>query len=105
MRPTRDRRQYPRYTGCKRDAQVKFRGSGEALPLVDLSWGGFCFETREELDVHAVHCFHIAVPDLPVRAATVTAQIRHIRRVNTGEFRIGAEFLSSDQAWLGPEDG
>ena len=104
MNPTHDRRRYPRHVDLGSDAHVTLSGTDEALPLLDLSWGGMCLHSPKPLEIDGTYCVSIDLPDLPIATATVEARIRHVQNSSPGRFRIGAEFLSSNQPWLGPEE-
>jgi len=105
MHPAPDRRRYVRYCDFGLDAGLtRFGATGiqESHRLLDLSWGGMCFESTAQLDLFSTHRFQVDLPHLAVKAASVHARIRHVEALAAGHFRIGAEFTSSDQGWLGP---
>jgi hypothetical protein len=78
--------------------------SEETGSLLDLSFGGMCFEFPRPLRRGETVAFRVDVGKLIQGVANVTARICWLEQVTPHKFRMGAEFVTSDQAWLGPEE-
>ena len=102
--PQADRRRYPRHNNTWTGGTVSMIDCEEMGPLVDLSFGGMSFELRRPLKMGETVAFRVDVGELMARVANVEARICRLKQAAPNRFRVGAEFVTSDQAWLGPEE-
>jgi len=76
----------------------------ERYAVMDLSYGGMRFRSRDPFGDAEEHRFLIEI-EAPVRdSAVVRAQIRWGRALGPRSHDCGAVFLESTKGWLGPEE-
>ena len=84
-----------------RDAQGE--GESEWCELINFSSGGMCFQSSRPLDPMTTWRFQLHFTGQLDDIARVTAEIRWVTEVSMSAWRIGAAFITSDKAYLGPD--
>lgn len=102
-----ERRRHQRFNLAETGSEVSLsEPSPEDLlscKLVNLSQGGMCFEGPRAFREGSVKDFQILLKEVLDDLISVKARIQWCEFVETARWRHGAEFLSSDRAYLGPE--
>ena len=108
--PGSDRRRHKRFdlvsTGSKL-ARIERGGRSLTLKdceLVNLSFGGMCFHTTEELEPEAQYEFLIDLRAPLQELIFVRSNIRWLRSPDHRGWMIGAAIVESSRAWLGEFD-
>ena len=77
----------------------------EQCELLNFSSGGMCIQVTESLEAGTVHRFQLHLKGLLEDTVSVTAAIKWAYALRGSVWRVGAQFISSDKAYLGPQEG